>query len=420
MAISTIQVTFDADNNEFDIVTTSGNAAGTNWFFGIEGPAGTIKVLDTGTPDGTGTGVSVSIPDIVATMLDGDYTFEVRMEDPGGSTENQKTTFTLAQTGVISYQITHTPQTITFKDVTSYPSQTGSPAYSRTSIITKPIPAAGVNAAQLAFTTSQVTLSMALGDGAIYENVNWGISGAGSGQFTETSAFTIGYNGTWEFIYDRDYTGGANHFVIITTDPCGFINCLDEVWQGLVADATRKGGLRAVEPYKAEQLALLLGHAALYNYWRDCGDIAQAQYYYEQLASLGECEITTTPRVVTGQATPGVWTNIPPASYLNGYTENVGSPFQYLVAGGLIFFRGVVNSANEDTAGLDLISPAYWTSVGITFYEENWFMCVDASGAANKVDLYYAKTEGGTIRIYSYGSNSVTRPFALVGPLPIV
>lgn len=420
MAINTIKVTFDPDANQFDIVTTSGNAAGTNWFFGIEGPAGTIKVLDTGTPDGTGTGVSVSIPDIVGSMLDGNYTFEVRMEDPGGATENQKTTFTLAQTGTISYQITHTSQTITFKDITSYPSQTGSPAYSRTSIITKPIPAPGVNAAQLSFTVSQVTLSMALGDGKIYENVNWGISGSGSGQFTETAAFSIGYAGTWEFVYDRDYAGGANHFVVITTDPCGFVNCLDEVWQSLVADAARKGGLRAVEPYKAEQLALLLGHSALYNYWRSCGNIAQAQYYYEQLASLGECEIATTPRAVTGQGTSGVWTTVPAESYLNGYEGKAGNPLQFMTAGSLIFFRGEVASDSEAAGGQALISAAYWSSLEIAFFDNCFLSCIDTSGAASTPELYFIKTEGGTLVVYPFNSNTLIRPFALAGPLPIV
>ena len=419
MAISTIQVTFDADNVEFDIVTTSGNAAGTNWFVGIEGPAGTIKVLDTGTPDGTGTGISISVADISAAIEDGEYTFEVRIEDPGGYTENQKVKFTLAQTGVISYQVTHTERTITFKDITTYPNQTGSPAYTRTSLITKPVPAAGVIAATSSFTGTQAILSMALGDGKIYENVSWAIVGSGSGQFSETFAFPVGYTGTWEFIYDRVYSGAANHFVVITTDPCGYINCLDEVWQSLVADAARKGGLRAVEPYKAEQLALLLGHTALYNYWRACGDVAQAQYYYEQLSSLGECEITTTPRAVSGQAVPASWTNIPSASYQNGFSEAGTDPFQYMIQGDTMFFRGSINATGSDVAGLDLIDPAYWASIGIALFENCWVYCIDNSGILSKPDLYYAKTIDGTIRIYSFGDNVATRPFSLTGPLPI-
>lgn len=420
MAILTIQVTFDTDDVEFDIVTTSNNAAGSNWFIGIDGPGGTIKTLDTGTPDGTGTGISISIADISSEILDGEYNFEVRIEDPGGYTENQKVKFTLAQTGVITYQITHTEQTITFKDITTYPNQTGAPAYSRTSRVTKPVPGSGVSAATTTFTGSQVTLSMALGDGKIYENVNWTVSGSGSGQFSETFAFPVGYTGTWEFIYDRTYSGGNYHFVVITTDPCGYINCLDEVWQALLADATRKGGLRAVEPYKAEQLALMLGHTALYNYWRSCGDITKAQYYYEQLASLGQCEITTTPRAVTGQTVPATWTSVPPGFYINGFDANPSNPFQYLVAGGMMFFRGEITADDEQSAGLDMIATSYWTLVGITFYEEVWFSCIDTSGVTNKAELYFAKTKGGTIRIYSYTSNSLTNPFALVGPIPIV
>lgn len=418
MAISTVQITFNPDDVQFDIVTTSTNAAGTNWFFGIEGPAGTIQALDTGSPDGTGTGISISIADISAALLDGEYTFQVRIEDPGGYTENQQITFTLAQTGDITYRITHTEQSITFEDITVYPNQTGSPAYSRTSLVTKPVPAAGVPAATSSFTGTKATLSMFLGDGKIYENVNWAITGSGTGQFTETFAFPVGYSGTWEFIYDREYSGGANHFVVITTDPCGFINCLDEVWQNLVADAARRGGLRAVEPYKSEQVALLLGHAALYNYWKDCGDIAQAQYYYEQLSSLGECEITTTPREVTGQITPGVWTGIPPGSYLNGFADG-SVDFQYLVIGNTIYFRGNIQAASEDSAGLDLIDPAYWTSVGITFYDNCWISCIDASGVLAKAELFYGKTTGGTIKIFSFAANSVTRPFGLAGSLPI-
>jgi len=421
MAISTIKVTFDADNVDFGIITTSNNAAGSNWFVGIEGPAGTIQTLDTGSPDGTGTGISIAIADISSSIQDGEYTVEVQIQDPGGYTESQKTKFTLAQTGEITYSITHTDRVISFRDTTVYPTQTGTPAYTRTSLVTKPTPAGGVPPETATFTGSQLSLDMSLGDGKIYENVQWSIVGSGSGQFIETQPFALGFSGVWSFVYDRTYTGADNHFVVITTDPCGFINCLDEVWQTLVQDASRKGGLRALDTYKSEQLALMLGHTAMYNYWKSCGDIAQAQYYYERLASLGECELTTTPRAVTGQVTTGQWINIPPGSYLNGFEIDDTSlvPFQYMVIGNQMFFRGGILPSSESSAGLDLIDPSYWASVGITLYADCFIPCLDNTGVTAISELYYAKTVGGTIRIYSFASNSEALGFGLAGTLPI-
>ena len=49
--ITNLQVTFDADALEFEIVGTSDNAAGSNWYVGLTGPDGEIKALDLGVAD---------------------------------------------------------------------------------------------------------------------------------------------------------------------------------------------------------------------------------------------------------------------------------------------------------------------------------------------------------------------------------
>jgi len=417
MALTSIEVTFNEVTDEFYFELTGTSPISTEWFIGIVGPNGNIKTLDTGTPDVVGTSGTATIPTTDPTLEDGTYAIEVRMW-PSGVEAGQtiKTlTFTYASTGTMTYQLTHDASNIRIEDLTVYPTLNSSGDFTRSTVLTGPV-ISGVSG-QISVTFAQKILvnSMIQGDGKIYTNVLWTISGTVDGDFQyETDVWTIYYN--------RDYTGSGSLNVQIGTDPCAIIPCLDEKWQEFYSSACNYGGFSRLPDRLQDDMAKIMGDLMMYNYWVACGDNDNALIYYQRIANtLGEdCTLTSGPTAVSG-VQPGItWTTIPGSAFVNGFTPSGVTPPQFLIVNGAqMYFKGVITPTAVDGAGIQMIDPVYWSDLGISFTDGMYLHVHDQTIGVSTPILYYLGTVSGTLQHYAYAGVAVLRPFIIVGSLPV-
>ena len=428
--ITGIEVYFNKASNRFEFVGTStGGTVLSEWYIAITGPDGSIKTIDMDSADDTGVALAVNVNNTDASMLDGAYTIKVIFfTNRTGAPEDyddQSVDFTLDSSETMSLNLTHNGSTITGKDVTVYPPT--SPVLSHSTFFTRsmsivyPIVGGVPNSPAYTFSGTQGTIPMGLSDGLIYENVTWGLAGSVDGEFVTTVALDNDSDGDWVIIYPRVYTGNTGLLVLIGTDPCSILSCLDTKWLELYNQACKAGGVSKLPTYLADELQLLLGNMTMYQYWNQCGNITKAQEYYERLKSMtsATCSLPSGPVAVGGVVTGSSWTTIPADQYLTGFARYESDPLQWMIQNNTMYFRGRIDPSALIESGANMIDPDYWTGLGVAFENGVGFDCVDVD-SSNVDELCYGKVQNATLRIFKFSGAAVVHDFIIIGGLPLV
>lgn len=386
--LSSLVVTFESAN--INVSGTSSFAASTTWFLGIEGPSGTLKTLDLGTPDDTAQNPDIDI--VIASLVDGDYTFTLTVHpsnDPGqAQTFTQE--FCLERDTTLDINVTDDCEELTVSDDTIYPI---TETLTRLHTIQYPTVPGVSPTADLTSANAEVTIDMALSDGLRYEFVTWTVVTDVSGTFSHTT-------GIWKFIYPITFTQSVvNHEVRCNTDLCGAIACVDSAWLSLIDEACNRGGINKLPPGEQEKLQTLLGHLALYRFWSDCGNSTKATEYYDKIVALTsvDCSPDTSPKAIDSTVQLGFgWTEIPSSAYAANHSQVLGSELSWRLDGRTMYFRGAIDIDAFSTSGLEAIEADYWTGLGITF----------ADGIAPLLDIN-TSTPNGCIGFVKVVSNAL-------------
>jgi hypothetical protein len=359
MATTSIKATFDVDalTITFDIV---GDFADVEYYVGVEGPYGTIKALDTGSPD-----LSSPSGQVVVTSVDpldaGDYILKVTAQDqvdiaalpPAEAYEYE---FCFRDDQMFDLVLSDDCKTLYLEDNTTYPTVDGED-FERLIILSYPVLDKIETPADLTFTEEKNLTDMAQPDGKIYEYVTWNATGTSNGQFLEE-------NGIWTVSYPATYGIDAETWeVICNYDLCNLLDCLDEFWTKVNTEVCGVGTFENLPASLKAQIHIVNGYMSMFAFAKECKDQVMAKKYYNLLAGILKCTgATSTPNVVQSPAPYGdEWTNV---TLEAGFTTDVVNPLQVRIINSQVFFRGQFQGAAA-TTGTKLVDVAFWDTLGV-------------------------------------------------------
>lgn len=412
MALNTILVTLSSE--DIVVAVDSDYPAGTQWFLGIEGPYGDIKVIDLESPDDTAQSPEITVA-LEDPLDDGNYIFTLTLY-PDGEENDAVTvtkTFCLSRDTELTVTVTDDCEELTVEDETSYPTIV---AMNRSHTIRYPI-IPGVTATDdLIATSARVVLNMVQSDGLIYEFVTWTVVTDVTGIFSHES-------GIWTFNYPIAYTQSVvNYEVRCNLDLCGAIACVDNAWLSLMADACTRGGITKLPVGQQEKIQTLLGHMAMYSYWVQCGNAAKTREYYDKIVALTSvnCSPDTSPKPITTSVAVGLgWTQFPEDAYVNGYAQVLGSELSWRLEGRSMYFKGAVDGNAFSSTGLNMIDPSYFTDLGITLAAGVRIPIMDVATSDVEGCVGFLVVASNGLDIYAANNINAAHNFAIGGTLLI-
>lgn len=297
-----IKVRFVIDANDankgkivFDITNDYANVA-TTYRVGVTGPLGVVKALP-GTPDDTGLSgqVLVTIPTTSSgAYLNGNYTFRVVIDETGtGSGETVDDTIIYCFSTSVNQDLDTEvivdcySKNVVVNDNTSYPTDADI-----VRLITVSPPTIAYEEAQDDFTTdeSQLIVDLTRDSGVAYENVAYGVLitvQVSTSEITEINSSENNWNIGVTYAmtpYNQDEGIHCNF------DPCGILECVNNEVTSILDTACKRGGIGALSKTDSDKLNLLQLYLSMYNYWRECKDYDQTNYYYDKIKALvGDC-----------------------------------------------------------------------------------------------------------------------------------
>jgi hypothetical protein len=379
-----INVTFNLNNDEPNnlgkiFIEAPNNGVDSRYYFGVTGPSGVVKAFPTqpdmsGTASGLTVSFSVNIPkDQNGKYIQGVYSIAVKITELVGGVEQVLTdaveTYSFCDYRQdVNVEVTEDcySKTLIVKDNTPY--HQGHTVV-RNITVQSPIIAGEDNVSPITSSVTPTLVTLVRSSGKAYSNVTYGIFLEVDGD----SGFVPVTEMQFRVVYQYEYS--TEKVVQCATDPCQVIACADKKLKEWLAEACSVGGISKLSQSVRDQIQLLTGYLAMYNYWLECQDQEKAQYYYDKIKALtGDCDCNAPdgPVVIEDSSIVylrgfnnyelwiqdgnagtldeffqtlypvGEWTTIPSTNYFMGSLPDPAQPLQYRILKTHLEFRGRV------------------------------------------------------------------------------